>query len=823
MDRRSLGLRAALLASVALATAAHAQQDATWLEKPASGDFNSAGNWTGNAVPTGTATFNASSRTDIGFSQTTTTLGGISLMPFAGAYTFNTTGANIVSFNGTGLSAADGASITFNNGAGILLFGGGSTAGNSLLKNAAGGIVFREGSSAGSARITNNNDLVFGDGSNAENAAIENHGVLGFIGLATAGNASIVSDGQIFFEQNSRGGTASFNLTGGFLDISRVDTLGLRLGSLEGAGNVFLGQRFLEIGRNNLSTTFSGIFADGSADGTRSGPGRILKEGTGTLTLTGISTHTGSTSVLGGTLVVDGSIASSSAVEVGPGATLAGTGTVAKTFVDDGGTLVAGHHTAPFGALTVQGDLVFTAAATYMVQVSPSDAGKTNVAGVATLGGATVQAIFAPGTYVTRQSTILHAAGGLDGQFGTLVTPNLSPFFAASLSYDLTAGDVFLDLRALPPRFMPGNVNQRNVANAIINSFNTIGGLPGAFMTLTPAGLTQVSGETAVGSQQATFDAMHQFMGVMLDPTVGGRGRPVAGGAPMPRKAPAADTFGARWNVWAAGFGGSQTISGDAVLGSNKTTSNVFGGAVGADYHVSPNTVAGVALAGAGTNFRVANGGSGESDLFQAGAHLRHTQGAAFIAAALAYGWQDVTTKRTVTVEGIESLRGHFHANAFSGRLEGGFRVATQSIDLTPYAAGQFTSYRLPSYAEQAATGASLFALAYDGKTATAARTELGVKTEKAVALSDAMLLLRSRLAWAHDFDTDRSVSAVFQALPASAFVVNGARPAADSALTTVSAELAWRNGWSAGATFDSQWSDTTRSYAGKGTVRYAW
>ncbi len=97
------------------------------------------------------------------------------------------------------------------------------------------------------------------------------------------------------------------------------------------------------------------------------------------------------------------------------------------------------------------------------------------------------------------------------------------------------------------------------------------------------------------------------------------------------------------------------------------------------------------------------------------------------------------------------------------------------------------------------------------------------MKTEKAVALSDAMLLLRSRLAWAHELDRDRSISAVFQALPASAFVVNGARPATNSALTTLSAELSWRNGWSAGATFDSQWSDTTRSYAGKGTVRYAW
>ena len=38
------------------------------------------------------------------------------------------------------------------------------------------------------------------------------------------------------------------------------------------------------------------------------------------------------------------------------------------------------------------------------------------------------------------------------------------------------------------------------------------------FGALTPAGLTQASGETATGSQQTTFDAMNLFMGVMTDP-----------------------------------------------------------------------------------------------------------------------------------------------------------------------------------------------------------------------------------------------------------------------------------------------------------------
>jgi hypothetical protein len=48
-------------------------------------------------------------------------------------------------------------------------------------------------------------------------------------------------------------------------------------------------------------------------------------------------------------------------------------------------------------------------------------------------------------------------------------------------------------------------------------------------------------------------------------------------------------------------------------------------------------------------------------------------------------------------------------------------------------------------------------------------------------------------------------------------------RPKVYSALTTASAELKWRNGWSAAATFEGEFSDVTRSYAGKGVVRYAW
>jgi uncharacterized protein with beta-barrel porin domain len=89
--------------------------------------------------------------------------------------------------------------------------------------------------------------------------------------------------------------------------------------------------------------------------------------------------------------------------------------------------------------------------------------------------------------------------------------------------------------------------------------------------------------------------------------------------------------------------------------------------------------------------------------------------------------------------------------------------------------------------------------------------------------MENGIFTLRGRLAWAHDFDSDRSIGATFQALPGASFVVNGAAQASDSALTTASAEWKWINGWSAAATFEGEFSKVTQSYAGKGVVRYAW
>lgn len=366
--------------------------------------------------------------------------------------------------------------------------------------------------------------------------------------------------------------------------------------------------------------------------------------------------------------------------------------------------------------------------------------------------------------------------------------------------------------------------------------------------------LSEVSGQPGAASTQAAFNAMQQFLG-MLDPLNGGmdggRSPDGAGGGALgyasndaqihdaqshdsgvreayaavtPREA-SDDVIDRRWGVWASGYGGASNLNGNAAAGSSSTTSRIYGTAVGADYRLSPDTLVGFALGGAGFNFAVADAlGSGRADVFQAGLYARHNFGPAYVSAALAYGWQDVTTDRTVTVSGTDKLTANFKASTFAGRLEIGWRfVPVPAFGVTPYAAVQATSFHLPGYGETALVGSNQFALSYSAQDTTNVRTELGARTDQRFFVSDGLLTLRGRLAWAHDTNTNRFVNAAFQTLPGAAFTVGGAQPAADSALVGGRAEMKWRNGFSLAGTVEGEFSRSTQTYTGKGTVRYEW
>src|SRR6478752_9520342 len=197
-------------------------------------------------------------------------------------------------------------------------------------------------------------------------------------------------------------------------------------------------------------------------------------------------------------------------------------------------------------------------------------------------------------------------------------------------------------------------------------------------------------------------------------------------------KAPAvpAPSFEQRWSAWGGGYGGSNRTSGDpAVIGSHDLSARTAGFAGGLDYRVTPNTVVGVALAGGGTSWSLANGlGGGKSDAFQAGAYGATRWGAAYVAAALSYTHDWMSTDRFAFAG--EHLTASFNAQSIGARVESGYRFATIFGGITPYAAVQAQNFRTPSYSETDVNGGG-FGLAYNSRTGTDTRSELGARFDR--------------------------------------------------------------------------------------------
>jgi uncharacterized protein with beta-barrel porin domain len=699
------------------------------------------------------------------------------------------------------------------------------------------------------------------------------------IGLEAAANGSgavtVTSIGNIAVAGTSLGLGLGINATGTTGAVSVTST-----GNITAAGNGGVGV-FAASNSGPIAITIkSGTVSGGSGAGPGGPAAAVALTGGSNNTLTNM----GTLSALSGLAIVGntgfaGDIGNNTVNNFGTviGNVILGSGTNAFNnqaggFLNAGATVDLGAGNtltnagtlSPGGAGAIQttalsGNLVQSATGRLLtdINIAGATSDRVNVSGTASLAGA-VQLQVSNLTAGPWQQTVFSAAGGTTNNGLSLLA---SPALQAQLVFP-NATDVVVKSAGIN-FVVPGlGVNQTALGNGLNGALQSGGAGGGPIFNALLNGptslagyglaLTQLSGEAATGTQQVTFDAMNLFMGTMLDPfnrgTASAPGGGVSGYASegdasadasggrkrsgaerdayaMFTKAPA-QSFEARWSVWGAGFGGSQSTDGNATVGSASVTSRIAGGAVGADYLFSPDTIAGFALAGGGTSFNLANGlGNGRSDLFQAGAYVRHTMGAGYIAGALAYGWQDITTNRTVTLAGFDQLQARFNANAFSGRLEGGYRFVSpwMGVGITPYAAAQFTTFDLPAYAEQAIAGTNNFALAYGAKSVTDPRSELGFRTDKSYVMQDGVVTLRGRLAWAHDYDPDRAIGATFQTLPGASFVVNGAAQASDSVLTTASIERKWINNWSIAATFEGEFSNVTSSYAGKGVVRYTW
>src|SRR5438128_3733117 len=302
---RSLGWAflpsAAAILTLLLSTASSSfAGSATWKASPATGDWNTATNWTAGGPPNGsadTATFATSNITGVSLSLDTE-VNGIVFNAGASAFTITATPTLTLTISGTGITNNSGITqnfVTAVDGAGnvgAIEFTNSATAGSltaftnngSAVSGFGGGFVaFNNTSTAGNGTFTNNGGVVSGAG----------RGTTIFFSSSTAGNSTLIANGgsgggaggEIHFVTNSTGGTARVEVFGnGNMEMSFHSAPGVAVGSIEGNGIVFLGANKLTVGGNKLSTTFSGVMQDGGGNGGTGGS--LTKVGKGKLSLT---------------------------------------------------------------------------------------------------------------------------------------------------------------------------------------------------------------------------------------------------------------------------------------------------------------------------------------------------------------------------------------------------------------------------------------------------------------------------------------------------------------------------------------------------------
>ncbi len=457
----------------------------------------------------------------------------------AGSATFTQTGSGVAS---AGTSLAGGA-VTFYNtssAANGTFFNQGAAASNTY----GGGTFFRDTSTAGAAVITNESGsasggaggghLIFSDNATAGNAVVNSEGgsssapdggYVSFIASATAGsatlsagggiaagatggavrfldnstaaNATLTADsgtggggaGLLVFGQNSTGGTARVVLSGGTLDISGLTTTGTTVGSLEGdGGNVFLANKGLTVGGNNLSTVFGGSIGGG---------GTLTKTGTGFLTLTGASTYSG------GTVIGDGAL-----IVTNPAGLALGTGLVTNNPSATSGLRFTGSGSA--GSVTISNLGSPNPAQAVTTFSGTATAGTANITNLAsTASGSTATGGTGGETLFTDGATAGHAT--ITNATGTFFTQGVTGFGFTSFQGNSNAGSATIVNAGGVPQssifFVGGTgghtifgTNASAATSTIINRGAQSGGMVGAVNLVVAGGQTEFLGNSTAGS-----------------------------------------------------------------------------------------------------------------------------------------------------------------------------------------------------------------------------------------------------------------------------------------------------------------------------------
>ena len=542
----------------------------------------------------------------------------------------------------------------------------------------------------------------------------------------------------------------------------------------------------------------------GELGNTRNFNGLYVSQGSWTLTSTGdfhegvlvlndgILTNKGEIeggAIAAGTLFNNGDIKGH--VDVYEEGTFAGAGTVASLDVQ-GRLNVNSLHGAP----KVKGDLNLSKTAVLAYEVNPDGRHETiKVDGTASLGGATLRIIAAPGDYPqTTQYTIIEA-DKVDGHFGNI--ENNLAFMTANPDYgDEKAVRLTYARNEVPFENLATNENGRELARSIEEPKasptaqtppNTANAAVTALLSSTietaSQAIDQLDGGQNANLAKATLNSDSPISATMLSAmrqldSASSYANSTKRNAP--RQAAGSEDNGRVW-LQALGHGGTLDRDYDAL---KHTTHGLV---LGADWGIDEEWRIGV-LGGKSETRLDSRGLDGDLDSWHLGAYALRQNGPMSLRLGATYSNHDGSTKRRVAFKGFSDRpEGRYDANTQQAFAELGYNLGRANASIEPFASLGYQRYQRDTYTEKGGAAA----LKVQGQTQNNLNSTFGLRLAKLNTLDNGMQLTpRFSAGWKHTYGDVYSDTRQRLVTGGKNFTVSGASLDRDSLLVDAGLDL---------------------------------
>ncbi|MDQ7248678.1 autotransporter outer membrane beta-barrel domain-containing protein [Dongia sedimenti] len=789
--------------------------------------------------------------------------------------TSTTNGINIATSGAQFIGTVSNAGTITGTGSGdlVALFGGGSVTnlatGTISANNSSNAVSISGGTTrtvTNSGTITNTGPSfatgILIQGAGATNTVTNNAGAQidgGFNGIFTSSTAVLSLDnaGSITSTRGSaveatlggtltNSGTIASTNSNGILTRNTAAAEVINSGTITGAVNAI---NFTNAGGGAVGATHTvrlrtGSVLNGNVLGGTATDNLIL-EGTGTesiakfsnfetlsmtgsdWTLTNTGTFSTSAAVQSGMLHVNGTL-TSPAVTMAVGGTLAGTGTIIGTVINNG-NVAPGNS---IGTLNITGPYTQAGGSTLTVEVDSGGASDLlAVTGAATIQpNATVSVLAAPGTYtVGTRSTILTASGGVTGTYDTL-TDNAA-FVDFALAYD--ANNVFLDVLTSSVAFASvAETPNQAAAGGAVDSLDAGNGVKTAVFGLTEAQAREafdlLSGEIYASTKGLLFTQSESLRNALDDRLLqpGGAEATSVGtsqltfsfapGGASCTAASCAMNAAPVLTAWARALGSWGSADGDGNAGSAR--SETAGMLAGADATFDERWRIGIAAGYSHTGVDVDSRASTASiDSYHLAAYGGFYQGPFSAHLGATYSFHDIDTERHVEFPGF-SERVDADAAARSAQAFGeiGYDIHLGAAMIQPTAGLSYVNIDSDHFDE----GDGAAALRAGDESDDLLFSSIGFRAAMVTQAFNMPLRLHGMLGWRHAYGDTTLESRLEFSDGSSAFTVSGTPIARNAALIEAGADLDLTGNLTVGLSYAGQIAADSRENAVRADAR---